>query len=329
MAKHANPSVIGAFVLGALALATGGVYVFAGFDLFAKETSYVAYFESAVTGLDVGAPVRFQGVRVGRVGDIVAVYDSETKDIMIPVTLTFEEGTVRLEQELLDRAGDDDLNPTETIDMMIERGLKAELTMDSFVTGKLFVSLTYYPDEEPHYVNEGVVDLPEMPTTRSDIDKFVKSIEQLPIEELFEETRATIVAIGELVENPRIDEVLAKLSTALDEVQPVSASAQATLADIRKLTANVDRNVEPTVEDLRELLAAVQTSVESITAATQATLFEAQEALEPLDRILGRDYELPYRVQALLVEMAAATRSIRNLVEYLERHPEALLQGKR
>lgn len=329
MASQTNPTLIGAFVLGSIALGTGGVFVFSDIDYFKEELSYVSYFEAAVTGLDIGAPVRFHGVRVGRVSDVHAAYDTESLDIRIPVTITFESGTVRPYGEAAAGAPDDTTEAARAIQIMVDRGLKAELMMDSFVTGKLYVGLDYYPDEEPRYLDEGRSGLPELPTTRSNIDRLVKSLEELPVEELFEEIRGTVASINALVANPKIDDVLTKLSAALDEVGPLSESAQASLGEVRTLAATLNRNVDPTITDLRALMSALQESVTTISNSAELALAEAQEALEPLDRMIGRNYELPYRIQQLLSEMSAATRSVRSLVEYLERHPEALLRGKK
>ena len=326
MAKHASPTVVGAFVVGAVGIATAGTFAFSDLDVFAEELTYVAYFESAVTGLDVGAPIRFQGVRVGRISDIYAIYDEESKDIRIPVTLTFEEGAVRSPQDVLEQGI---RSAQEAIGIMIERGLKAELMTDSFVTGKLFVGLEYHPERDARYVNEGIVPFPEMPTTVSEIDRFVKSVEELPLQEIAQDTREALQAFRDLASDPLIREVLGKVSSALDEVAPLAGSVQESLSEIQRLAANINEEVDPTSEELRTLLATLDGSVTRITESVEGAMDEAREALRPVDRILGRGQEIPFRFQEALDEVTNATRAFRSLVEYLERHPEALLRGKK
>ena len=68
--NRANPKVIGAFVVGAVALVVVGVLLLGGAEWLAEKRTFVAYFEGSVKGLNVGAPVEFQGVKVGAVTDI-------------------------------------------------------------------------------------------------------------------------------------------------------------------------------------------------------------------------------------------------------------------
>src|SRR5262245_58689924 len=70
MSMRANPSVIGAFVLGAAILFVGGLLLWGGTGIFKSRQRYVMYFETAVTGLQKGAPVMVKGVRVGEVTDV-------------------------------------------------------------------------------------------------------------------------------------------------------------------------------------------------------------------------------------------------------------------
>ena len=65
MSQKANPTLIGAFVLGAAAIAVAGLLVLGGGKLFHRTRPFVIYLEGDVTGLRVGSPVRFQGVQVG------------------------------------------------------------------------------------------------------------------------------------------------------------------------------------------------------------------------------------------------------------------------
>ena len=74
MTKKANPKVIGAFVVGALLLATIGVVIFGSGKFFAKKFIWVLYFPGSVKGLTVGAPVTLKGVQIGTVADVKKYY---------------------------------------------------------------------------------------------------------------------------------------------------------------------------------------------------------------------------------------------------------------
>ena len=70
MGRKANPVMIGAFVVGAIALAVVGIVVFGSGRLFADTTPFVMYFSGSVDGLSVGSPVKFKGVEIGGVTSI-------------------------------------------------------------------------------------------------------------------------------------------------------------------------------------------------------------------------------------------------------------------
>ena len=61
MSARANPVVIGAFVVGALALVVIGLVVFGGINLLHRPLKVVMYFDESVNGLAVGAPLSYRG----------------------------------------------------------------------------------------------------------------------------------------------------------------------------------------------------------------------------------------------------------------------------
>src|SRR5204862_514948 len=78
MARRANPTLIGAFVVGGLTLAVVGLVVFGGGRFFRLTKPAVAYFEGSVKGVAIGAPVTFQGAKIGSITDVRVVLDTET-----------------------------------------------------------------------------------------------------------------------------------------------------------------------------------------------------------------------------------------------------------
>ena len=139
MSKQANKTLIGAFVVGAVALAVIGVLVFSSGEFFTEKRTFVMYFEGSVKGLDEGAPVIFRGVRIGSVTNIILRADPNDLSITIPIF-------VEIEPERFEMGGSRKHSPEETSRILIQRGLKAELEMQSLVTGKLIVALDFFPD---------------------------------------------------------------------------------------------------------------------------------------------------------------------------------------
>src|SRR5947199_9901824 len=84
MARRANPPLIGAFVVGGLTLAVVGLVVFGGGRFFRLTKPAVAYFEGSVKGVAIGAPVTFQGAKIGSITDVRCVLDTKSLKITTP-----------------------------------------------------------------------------------------------------------------------------------------------------------------------------------------------------------------------------------------------------
>src|SRR5215470_19720389 len=95
MGKRVNPTIIGAFVLGAIALGIVAVTIWGSGRLFQKAYNYVCYFPGSVNGLNLGAPVKFRGVQVGNVTDIRLIYKQTNGEPRIPVFLKLDEDRMR------------------------------------------------------------------------------------------------------------------------------------------------------------------------------------------------------------------------------------------
>src|ERR1700739_3141836 len=129
--KKANPALIGGFVVGALLLAAVAVIAVGGRALFVQQRHAVIYFSGAVTGLAVGAPVNFRGVHVGKVIDIRLQFDAKNLSARIPVSITLDPRKIRM-------LGAGKLSVSDVpFEKFIEKGLRAQLAIQSLVTGQL------------------------------------------------------------------------------------------------------------------------------------------------------------------------------------------------
>jgi paraquat-inducible protein B len=140
--KKISPAVIGAFVLGALALIVIAIVIFGSGQLFRQTRDFVLYFDNSVNGLHVGAPVKLKGVEIGAVKDIRLQLEPNSQLDKIPVI-------VEIDLEKLTSRGATSVARTdiETLrQTVIQRGLRGQLLMESLVTGLLYVGLDFFPD---------------------------------------------------------------------------------------------------------------------------------------------------------------------------------------
>lgn len=331
MSKQANPTIIGGFVLGAVVLAVAALLVFGRGDFFAKKQQFVVFFKGSVTGLDVGAPVKLRGVTIGKVIDFKAVYSRKLTELWIPVFIEFDEQRV---EEIDDNKVLTEQEREQEMQRLIEEGFRGQLVLQSLVTGKLFIQFDFYPDTTPQYIGIDM-NYPELPTIPSTADELqgkfravLQRLNELPLEDIVSKIHATLEGGERLVNDPAVkalarntnqavlnlNGVLTQLDNRLDEL---TAELNQTMNDTRNLINHVDRQVEPLASG----------GVQTLTSAREA-LAEARAALSNIEEVSAKDSPLRHDFSNALKQLAAAARSIRNMADYLERNPNAIIYGK-
>ena len=173
MSKRANPKLIGGFVLGAIALVIIGLLAFGSGQYFAPKGRAVLYFAGSLAGLDVGSPVTFRGVKVGTVTKIVIQYDTREQKLRIPV---FIEINPEKFQIITGKRSETDIKE------LVQRGLRAQLQVQSLVTGQTSVDFDFYPDTPIHLVAVETAEM-ELPTIPSNIDMLKANLHEPPGED--------------------------------------------------------------------------------------------------------------------------------------------------
>jgi paraquat-inducible protein B len=340
MSKQANPTVIGGFVLGALALVVIAILVFGSGALFREQVPMVTYFPGSVQGLNVGAGVQFEGVTVGRVTGIELSFSPDTGTFSVPVTYEVWPESV----SILGSASDD--SPEEILRGLVkERGLHARLESVSFVTGQYVIALQLIPGR-PLRLLKDPDDAVEVPSIEATRDRMSEMLDNLRLDDLVNEASLTLASIRQLIGSGEALRLLETLNGTLDaarvliedfdrEVQPLAARLDSTLEDYGTLARAVRAGVVPVAENLEEVAASlavlvrrVDEQVLPLSGATRAALGEVEAAMRSLDSLAGDASGTRIRLDRFLGEASAAARSLRDLADYLERHPEALLRGK-
>jgi paraquat-inducible protein B len=328
MSTKANPAVVGGFVLGAVALAIGGLFFFGGGKFFRTTETYVAFFEGSLKGLEIGAPVTFRGVRLGTVVGIDIVYDTDTNELSIPVLLELELDRLSLVGGRADQvSGQEDDSA-----VLIERGLRAQLEMRSMVTGQLAVNLEFFPDSEAT-LHGGYKGFPEYPTVPSDVERLRNFFEEMAnrmqeahLEDLVPEVMSLIDNVNKLVTSEELSSALAgadrlinspDLAASVTSLRRALDNADAAMRSVRKLAEDADGEIGP-------LVASLQTASNEL----GEILGDAGKVLNSVQASLDEDSDLRVRTINVMEEVAAAARAVRVLADYLERHPEAFLKGK-
>jgi paraquat-inducible protein B len=335
MSKPASKTLIGIFVLGAMFLLGIAIVTLGSEKFFRKTFKAVCFFEGSVGGLSVGAPVVFNGVRIGSVTDIVLRYYTRDLKTTIPVT-------IEIDPKWVETVGPRPKSFGVDLKLLIDQGLRARLELQSIVTGKLEVGLGYHPDKPVRLIGNDQK-YPEIPTIPSTVQEITKRIEQLPLEEIAKNVATAVEGINKLVNSPEIMQTVQSISQAADETRqfvynvntkagPVLSGIKGAIGDtrkmvgdIQKLVQSIDRQVGPLGPSIQKTLA----SIEKTSNEVGMTLRQAQQTLTALEDDIGEDSELMYEFKKAVKEVGSAGRAIQSLAKTLERRPESLLFGKK
>lgn len=233
MSKKTNPAAVGAFVVGAITLAIIGIMVLGGQSLLDEQFECVLYFDESISGLDIGAPVDYQGVRVGTVKDVwIELDDQDPGAIYRPVVMQIEHRRIYGGGMLAKGHMRENMEK-----LVVERGLRARLATQSILTGKLKVELGNFPGE-PIQRKGRDQDLWEMPTVVSPMQRVTQELSQLPINDIVHETHRAIQRLAELLDPAVSGATLKNLNE--------------TLGHLDSMLAKVDANLEPLLEGLNK-----------------------------------------------------------------------------
>jgi len=320
MGKKASPTMVGAFVLGSLAIVIATIIGLSSSHLFAHEHKFVMFFSSDVNGLNVGAPVKFRGVDVGTVTNILLslgglgagnLQGQGGAQVRIPVIIQLDS------RKILARGAELDLDDPKQIQTAVQLGLRGELKTESLLTGICYIDLEMYPDTPVKYYLGRNSPYPEIPTVPNPLEqaqtaivKIMAALEKVNFDKLATSLTQTSTAIGDLVKSKEVRGTLDSLNQAAQNLERTSDSIRATSEDLNK-------QVGPAVEDLRKT-----------TAAARATLQQAQNTLVAVQATLGPGSPVAYELTQTLEETGDAARSLRQLSDYLERDPSSLVRGR-
>ncbi|HZP40744.1 MAG TPA: MlaD family protein [Candidatus Binatia bacterium] len=310
MGRRPNPAVIGAFVVGAVVLAVVGVLVLGSGRYFRATMPVVVYFTGSVNGLAVGAPVKFKGVPVGDVRDIrlnIAPHERAAADVRIPVLIELDQGRIA-EQGV--RTGVDE----KTLRRLIDEGLRAQLSTESFVTGVLYVALDLRPGTPVRLVSDPTVpyvEIPALPTAM----------------EAVQDAAGRIVS---KLENVDLDELVAAASRTLQGLDRILSTREAQA--LPASTEHLLRTLDETADQMNQLATnANGMLVPKLTTALDAAsgaLRDAGETFRTLQSTFEPSAPLGYRLERALAGVTSAAGAIEGLAEQLERDPSSLVRGR-
>jgi len=299
MSKKASSTKIGAFVIGTLALVVIVIAVFGSGKIFTKKEHYVIFFRGSAVGLDVGSPVRLMGVDIGEVKEVTALF-ADNWEFYVEVIIMVEPDAVE------NVSGMQGVSSEEEITALITRGLRAQLDTQSMVLGLKYVRLDIFEDTEPvfQFLNRDHQEIPSIPTIEQQVGNTLKrlaqELDEIPMTEISQSLLSAIHGVDSLVRDPEVRETIVALHETLGEATIV--------------LREINTQIGPVTTDITE----VTRSVTEVLATADTLLIQLR----------GVAVENQSEIYLSIKELAEASRAMRNLLDYLQRHPDAIIWGK-
>jgi len=322
MSVRANPTAIGLFMIGAIALIVVGVGTLASRAWFGERATFISFFEESVNGLERGAAVKFQGVPVGTVSELLIQIDQVDKTFLVPVE--YEIDLTRLTTEIGEFLHLDD---EEVLARQIADGLRAQLQMESLVTGILYIELTYRPESAPPLRTVRATVHPEIPTTPSLLAAFGteagslvadvlqilfrvnEMLEEVDMQGLNEAVVASAQAVERLVGSP-------ELQAAINRIPGMADQFSSTLTEFETLGDRLGDAIGPLTAGMEETL-----------SETTLTVQAARKTIEEAQGMITTDSGIGHGLEQALISLREAADALRTLVITLERNPDMLIRG--
>ena len=255
-----------------------------------KSKTIVIVFLESVRGLSVGAPVDFRGITIGEVTAIDVNFDPAKSLITMPVTVRIYPDRLTSRYQSSVNMSAEAANPATRFKWAVEHGLRAQLRTGNLLTGELYIAADLFPNA-PKVKIDWAADPVEIPSVGS-------SIQQL---------QATISGLAKKLDNLPLE--------------AIGSDLRQTLQSMTKTLKTVDRALETADQFIEQINT-------NITPEARATLVKARETLSTVEQTFNSNAPMQTDVRQALRELARAAQSLRVLADYLERHPEALIQGK-
>jgi paraquat-inducible protein B len=318
MSKPANTVAIGAFVSGALLIFFGLAFYLGGGALRGDSQYFMMVFDGSVKGLKVGAPVAFKGVQIGEITEIDLVIDTDSYNVIMPVT-------ARIVEDRIKKIGSN--QEGEPLDHLLAKGMRAQLQTQSLLTGLLYIQLDFYPDSKLNYFTYDS-DLEQIPTIPTDLERIARNLQEIDFKKLIDGVENSIAGIDKIVNNPGLQQLPDNLNTTLASIASLSARLTSEIETLSPGISSLVTNADTTMQELSKELPELSTEARASLQQLRATLEKAQAAMDSVDYILSDDSAVLFDIRAAAKELGAAGRSLQSLAETLETQPESILKGK-
>ncbi|MGH8509260.1 MAG: MlaD family protein, partial [Gammaproteobacteria bacterium] len=210
---------------------------------------------------------------------------------------------------------------------LVAAGFRSRLELQSLLTGLLYIDFDVHRDKPPVYTGlelQGSLELPAIPSTADEVrntaEKLTKKLNEMPLDDIAQDLSVSLREIKNFLTSQNAMKSSAALAHTLEEMEKAVRTLN---HHLEPLLANTNMTMVSTntlIKDFKPIMADADKTLIAATAA----LDRARDSIAKLGGAVGPESAMSETLEAL----KEAARSVRNLTDYLERHPEAVLTGK-
>ena len=363
MSKKASPTIIGSFVLGAILLVVLGLAFLGTIKLSDQSREFVLFFDESVNGLDIGSRVKYRGVPIGQVKEILISLPNQLPEYShIPVIIEVEPKTLK---NLGGLTNEDDLDSEERHKKNIAAGMRGQLQVESLITGLYYIEIDIKKNAPPPVWIQGPNNIlyKEIPTVPSPFaalgqsaaqiiarigsvnwEKLVNDViqisgnlrgyaEDFDLKRLTDNINNALTAVERRLSDKKIDTFMINLNEATVALKELISDPRIDesfdnlsqfLDNSNNFVSNTNSQVDPLMMESRILISELQKTLGNVRSAFK----KIENAGKSAQTLLSSDSSLLFRIETALTEFTAAATSVERLADQLERNPKSILTGK-
>lgn len=306
---------LGVFMVVCLTILVAVLLLLGGRQLFQPTFTFETYFNESVSGLDVGAPVRFRGVPLGEVSEILT--SSATYEADIPLADRRTYIVVRAKLNVSPQEAEqikDNLVP------MVRRGLRAQ-TQLAGITGQQYLVIDFLdPAKNPpleYSWTPKYTYLPSAPSLTGQIvahaQAFLASLNEADIKTMSRNANTLLVDLDKKLNAAQVEKLIGNTNAMIGRIDGILAAAPIDHT-LRKLDSASGR--------LDTLLAepALKRTVDNL----DRVVARLDGTLERLDTLLGDNQ---YDARVIVQDLRVTANNLRMVSETIRQYPAGTLLG--
>jgi phospholipid/cholesterol/gamma-HCH transport system substrate-binding protein len=333
---------IGIFVITAVVMGVLGVVVLGAGALFQKKSIVETYIDESVQGLDIGSPVKFRGVPVGRVEDITLTsveYRTRLQYVLVRISIS---------SNMLQFPVNDPSSPA--LQRELDRGFRIRMAAQG-LTGVAYLEADYLnPERNPALRIDWRPRYPYIPSARSRItqlsdavERILRNIEEINVPQITASIERSLTAMTKLADSANLDKIGVQATALLNELRTTNrqvgvlvsdpelkkaiADTSATAGRARQIIERAEKPVNQLLADLPQATDSLNRLVkrlDSVASDLPQTSAELRQTIQRMNRLIAGQQR---DIEQTMNNLRAVSENMKEITENSKKYPAQTLFG--